>query len=761
MRNWRVFSPLAFLLCAGPGALAQQAPPSDDLSELMALLDTPVVSASKSEQTIGQAPAKIVAITAEDIRRRGYQDLEEIFHDLAGMDFAKGRGIEWGTIFMRGMRTDNTDHFLVIWDGIIQNDTWKANVWLSRQYPILNIERIEVMYGPSSLLYGANAFGGIVNIILKKPKDVNGVAVQVGGGVFNTKWTEVNFGKEMGDWRFSANARYFRSDEMDMNDKTWTDAAGRTRYHNFVLSRDGRKDTTAAGVNGYAAGLKVDANGVPHWSVNGVNVPFDGRATGDTKDWWVQAGVGYKGFELQAYYWYKQEIEDNWYVPLRRMHGPWTPEGSAIYLSHEMPLGNMVSMKSYIRTLTSGLDGELSYDAGFSRSINNPNNPLDLTITSLGTVDYYDLSSREWRAGQQFNFAIPKANSVVGWEYTSSKNYEDYNLRRRTDLPWVYTPQHDDRNFGAFANTQVDPTSTLSLAAGFRYDYNYVAGEKGGFGHLYTGRMAAVLTPNQVHRFKFIYGQAFQAPSPWQKFATVVNDRIANPLLKPERMVSTEVVYEYAPVPKWRNSLSVYYNQITDQIALKTVEIGKDAGGAPILRNQQNNAGGLRIFGQELESRYFFDAKNSVYLNATFSTSKIPEIGLAQEGLADTKANIGADLLFLRSLSVNLRGHYMSDRAVPGAKLTSVPSASNLNWVKIGNDYFVASSAPTAGSYFTFDGVVTWLGAMQGLDVRLGIYNLFDKVYYDPGTRVPDGRGNNALLIQESRRVFLGLTYKF
>lgn len=778
MRNRRTLFILSMLVAGSPASFAQQAAAGDDMSELLALLNTPVVSASKSEQSIGQAPAKIVAITAEDIRRRGYQDLEEIFHDLAGMDFAFGRGVEWSTIFMRGMRTDNTDHFLMIWDGVIQNDTWKYNVWISRQYPLLNIERIEVMYGPSSLLYGANAFGGIVNVILKKPKDVNGVAVQANGGSFRTKMVEVNFGKESGDWRFSANARSFRSDEMDMNGKSWVDNAGRRRYYNLVYNPAAAPGERNDFSTSFPAAQVV--NGVPQWVVGGQLQPLPLRAYGDTKDWWIQAGVGYGDFELRAYFWSRQEMEDSWYTPIRRMHGPWTPTGSAIYLTHDKKLGESLSMKSYLRTVTSGLDPDLSYDGGFGRRIRDLTDPEDLKVRNTFSVDntvvngsplgvpsflYYKLSNREWRAGQQFNFGVPRVNSVFGWEYVSSRNYEDYNTRgtttgtwgypaavpnaRYVSNAWIYTPQHDERNFAAFANAQVDPAPILSLAAGFRYDYNYLAGEKGGFGHLYTGRLAGILTPNDQHRFKVIYGQAFQAPSPWQKFSTVPGDRAAGgALLKPERLASTELIWEFAPVQKWRNSLSLYYNQITDQILLGSRD-------AVTGLNKQENKGGLRIFGQELESRYFFDAKNSVYFNATSNRSKIPDTGINQGGLANTKANLGADLLFRGAWSLNLRGHYMSNRDV--TQLVGPPNRP----ASLLPNGLVGSAAQTAEAYFTADAVLTWLGVVKGLDVRMAVYNLFDKEYFDPGTRVPDGRGNNSLIVQQPRRAFLGVAYKF
>lgn len=93
------------------------------------------------------------------------------------------------------------------------------------------------MYGPSSLLYGANAFAGIVNVILKREKEVDGLSVWGMAGSWKTRMAELNFGKEVGRWRFMANGRLFVSDEMDFNGKYWVDSAGRHRTYNQDLSR--------------------------------------------------------------------------------------------------------------------------------------------------------------------------------------------------------------------------------------------------------------------------------------------------------------------------------------------------------------------------------------------------------------------------------------------------------------------------------------------------------------------------------------------
>lgn len=747
MRTGRWFSPLALLLCAGPAAQAQE-PIQDDTAELLALLNTPVVSASKSAQSISNAPAKIIAITAEEIRNRGFTDFEEILHDLPGFDFNRGRGVEYSTIFMRGMRTENTDRFLFIWDGIIQNDTWKYNVWLSRQYPLANIERIEVMYGPSSLLYGANAFAGIINVILKKEKDVNGYNVQLSGGSYNTRMAEVNIGKDWGDWRYMFNGRVYRTDEVDINEKSWKDNTGRTRYYNLVYPRD----YIPAGTSG--SSIVLSSNGIPLRSYSGVLKEFDGRSRDNVNDWFIQMGVGYKGLNLRAFAWYQGETEDTWYVPINRMDGPWTPTGSAVYLTFEHKIWGL-DAKAYASVRFSGLDDEKSYDRSnsFISGGANIGTPRDLKVTALRPLDYYALSNREYKVGEQINYSADRVNAVFGAEYISAKNYEDYNTRlnRLQSNPWVRTKQHDERNLAFYGNAQVQASETFSLAAGLRYDYNSVAGEPGGFGHLYTGRLAGIINPNDRHRFKLIYGQAFQAPSPWAKYAIAPGARdLPNPALKPERLTSAELVYEWTPRTSWKNALSVYLNQVTDLI----VGVGGiPFGTPPATTAQNNNVGGLRIFGQELESIYYWTKNDSVFFNLTANSTKRVHKDSndplkARDGkrlgdLAPLKANAGLNKLFGQHWNLNVRAHYVATRETINY---DTPTTYNLKEVD---------------AYLTFDLAMTYRDLFKGLDVRLSVLNLTNKAYYDPGTREADGIKYNSAIIQPGAHGTLGVTYRF
>nr|NSL47319.1 TonB-dependent receptor [Dendrosporobacter quercicolus DSM 1736] len=134
-----------------------------------------VVTASGFEQDIVDAPASITVITKEEINRRGYVDLAGVLSDVEGVDVRSAPSRLGGaSVSIRGMTSDYT---LVLVDGIPQNGTKDVgpggySVGLGTFVPPLaSIERIEVIRGPMSTLYGTEAMGGVVNIITKKITD--------------------------------------------------------------------------------------------------------------------------------------------------------------------------------------------------------------------------------------------------------------------------------------------------------------------------------------------------------------------------------------------------------------------------------------------------------------------------------------------------------------------------------------------------------------------------------------------------------------
>ncbi|HHJ4328575.1 TPA: TonB-dependent receptor plug domain-containing protein, partial [Klebsiella pneumoniae] len=135
-------------------------------------LDQLVVSAAGFEQKITDAPASISVISGSELQRKRYNNLAQALGDVEGIDIGQGTGKTGGlNISLRGMPSQYT---LVLIDGRRQNAAGNVTpngfgeTSTSFMPPLSAIERIEVIRGPMSTLYGSDAMGGVINIITRK-----------------------------------------------------------------------------------------------------------------------------------------------------------------------------------------------------------------------------------------------------------------------------------------------------------------------------------------------------------------------------------------------------------------------------------------------------------------------------------------------------------------------------------------------------------------------------------------------------------------
>ncbi len=720
-------------------ALAAQPPsrPPGAPEPLEDLLNTPIITASRIRQPGAAAPAKVVVITAEDIRRRGYQDLEEVLHDAAGFDFEKGMGVHWSQIYMRGERSTNSDRFIFLWDGVIQNDIWAQVAWLERQYPLSNIARIEIMYGPASLLYGSNAMSGIINVITRREGEVDGVEVDVRRGAFATEIVELNAGKAAGAWRFMFNARWLRSQERDLTDETWTDRAGRTRFYGL---RPELLDLASLARN-----VAVDRAGVQRaeyengqlWAMkNGYWTPFSSRFGRESLHRFMEAGVGYGDWSLRIGTWYKENSEDAWTTPQSLMGASWNAGANFVSLQHRTRLSETWSSTFQTLMRTTSLE-PTTEEPDFTKD--RPWDPSSLAlprVKAFGPFIGYKLFNREYRGEYHLAYQDARLTGLIGGEFTAGTVYENYYTRTRDDEPWSAKPQHAERNAALVINGQYKCSDRLSLAIGTRLERNWEAAGPGGFGSQLTSRAALIWAPDPAHVLKLIYGQAFQSPQPFKKYSTNPSRPFPSPALRPEHLNALEIGYEFFPRFYWRNAIHVFQSDIRDKIEL--VPLPDLPGG-----NRFLNRSGVRIRGCEVESRYFFDSDTSLFLNLTANQARDKASGRDTGGIASLQANLGAEWLFAQRLSVCLRAHIVAAR-----RTAQWDSANSLT---------VRDVAP----YHTLDLTLGWLRICPGLDGRLVLNNLTNARYFDPGVRSADGQYYNGAILQQPFRAALSVTYRF
>jgi outer membrane cobalamin receptor len=157
------------MLCTVIAATAQTDSTEVDLMELSLerLLNVKIVTASKNVMEAGQAPATVIVIAGEQIRIRGYISLLDVIADLPDMKVDNNSySTSYNKITVRGL--EGQQKFLIMLDGVRISAPANDNTPVLANYPVNLAKQIEIIYGPSSALYGADALSGIINIITKK-----------------------------------------------------------------------------------------------------------------------------------------------------------------------------------------------------------------------------------------------------------------------------------------------------------------------------------------------------------------------------------------------------------------------------------------------------------------------------------------------------------------------------------------------------------------------------------------------------------------
>jgi iron complex outermembrane receptor protein len=196
MRTSRLMYPplLIALLCAGESQAGD-----DDLTTLSLdqLLSVEIVTASKFAQKVSEAPSSVSIVTADDIKTFGYRTLADILRSMRGIYVAYDRNYSYFGTRGSGRPGDYNSRVLLLVDGQRFNDSVYGQAAVGTEFPIDMdlIERVEYVPGPGSAIYGSNAFFGVINIITKKARALNGIAVAGELASFGTRKASLTVGK--------------------------------------------------------------------------------------------------------------------------------------------------------------------------------------------------------------------------------------------------------------------------------------------------------------------------------------------------------------------------------------------------------------------------------------------------------------------------------------------------------------------------------------------------------------------------------------
>ena len=314
---------------------------------------TQVTSVSKTSESLREAPATVVVVTGEEIERRGYLDLEQLLHNLPGFDVNRTNGDIYSHVYQRGYFDEFNSRLLLLVDGVEQNDLTQGTQYLSRQYPLTNIDRVEVVYGPASTMYGANAYTGVISVITKDAAALIGenrrfglaghaTAGGYGGGAVDLTAAGASSG---GTVAWSVAGRYQQGQERDLSSFDSWDYTYRNLNYAAL--------PTLQGVN--AAGIQL-ARQLDQALIEEHGLGFDDRA----KNWGVNAKVQVSNLTLGLQSWRSEEGVASAYGARDFGGGStFTPEQTALYLRYSSRL-SAGTLNVFTRYLQSSVDRETS-----------------------------------------------------------------------------------------------------------------------------------------------------------------------------------------------------------------------------------------------------------------------------------------------------------------------------------------------------------------------------------------------------------------
>src|SRR6266581_1213819 len=179
----------------------ETADPATDLTtlspeELMKVEVATVYSASKFEQKVTEAPASVSIVTADEIKKYGYRTLSDILRSLRSFNITYDRNYTFVGVRGFGRAGDYNSRILLQVDGHRLNDNVYSLALIGTEFPVDVdlIDRVEVVRGPGSSLYGNDAFFAVVNVITRRGGDLRGAELSGEAGSFDTYKARATYG---------------------------------------------------------------------------------------------------------------------------------------------------------------------------------------------------------------------------------------------------------------------------------------------------------------------------------------------------------------------------------------------------------------------------------------------------------------------------------------------------------------------------------------------------------------------------------------
>lgn len=642
--------------------------------DLEQLQQIKVNSASKTSQSLNLTPAKMIVVTKEQIEQRGYRSLDELLNDLPAIQILNhaDSGI-MNQIGIRGIMGNN--YFKILQDGIEINQTDGEIMSTSMQYPLFGIERVEILYGAASVVYGADAMSGVINLISSQKE---GGQAGVWAGERGYKYIYATQGLKVNDGLFSYKA-HFHTDQDYNFDKEYSEDYWGSGSHDFQP-----QETKSLNLRYEKDGFDIGIN-YRYFSESTLIAMNRKNSILNTFD--EDANLNSELFNTYARY--KTTIFDE--------------IDSTTTLSYE---STELLNNSYFKNLYT------SYEEGYKYS---KSQKYSIEETLNKTYKNHNLtfgSSIEWFESIPMTYDLPTPS--LSNTYIKGSNNE------------IKAPIYNEKwnNIAFYLQDQIILSDNFQLSIASRYD------KSSSYESSFNPRVALIHSQDALTQ-KLIYSQAFLAPSNYNKYkiygtpleANTLADgnkyqtdtfRVANPDLKPEKSKSYEYAFDYLLSKNDLVSFSVYYTNIDSLILIeeKMPEQKDFIPNTTILDPRgSKNAATSEIYGGDISYNahsYFSGYDLNYWLNYSYIDGKI-------------NYEYDYDLPFLA------QNIFKAGTTFKHKEFTLTPS---IRWVSpVTASYYKDDQLARVDSYF-----ISNLYGSYSIDkkqkVSLKIDNLFDEHYY-------------------------------
>lgn len=483
----------------------------DDLFEMSLedLLNQSVTTVSKSEEKILDAPGIISVLTKQDIKMFGGTTLSAVLERIPGLSVSSAAFTDRSIINSRGEQTTSTsNHVLLLINGRPIRETLEGGVSseMYESFPVNIIERIEVIKGPGSVLYGSNAFSGVINVITQNA-DHTELTLTGTGGLGGTLGASGNVKIKSGDFELLAAAQYLQKPVWE-TDYTYVPMQGSQTQPPLegnipVMTDSGSVMTPNTGMPPVSESITE-------------NVSIPNTGTG------IFLNANYKNLSFTSSY-------NQWET-----------------LSFEMP-GLVSWNKSY---------SNLAYDLNFGNKWNSTFN-LGYTNAQFATDTFPNINrnSSELLAEWTHNVSLSKKSKLVfGALYSISKGKE---INTNDESMGVDGKKY---SYGIYAQADYQLLKTLKFTGGFQLNKIENIDPK------FLPRVALVWNPTKNLNFKALYSEAFRAPS-IMELSLDQTFRQGNSELQSETVGTFDLGVNYRN-DKFQIGLDYFHSKLNDIISL-------------------------------------------------------------------------------------------------------------------------------------------------------------------------------------------------